>query len=205
MSNSLRPHGLQHSRIICPPLSPGIYPSSCPLNWWCYLTISSSISPFSFFLQSFPASESFPLNRLFSSDGQSIGTSASASVLPVNIHRLISFRTDWFDLLEVQETLTSLFQHHNLKASVFLETDKFRIFWVGRQAETQGSLMRQLVSVNSLETDFPLLQGTSACLVSSPSIECGLPTLWRVICFTQSPLIEMLLSRFSRVRLCETP
>ena len=78
MSNSLWPHGLQHTRLLCHPLSPRVCSNSCPLSQWCYLTISSSTTPFSFCLQSFPASGSFPMCQLFASDGQSIGNSASA-------------------------------------------------------------------------------------------------------------------------------
>ena len=92
MSDSLWPHGLQHTRLLCPPLSPGVCWNSCslsPLSQWCYLTILSSALFFSFCLQSFPASESFPVSRFFISGGQSIG--ASASVLPVNIQ-------GWFPL-----------------------------------------------------------------------------------------------------------
>ena len=85
ISNSLRPHGLQHIRLPCPSPSPGICPNSCPLSRWCHPTISSSVSCFSSRLQSFPASGSFPVSRLFSSGGQSIGVSAWASVLPMNI------------------------------------------------------------------------------------------------------------------------
>ena len=91
MSSSLQSHGLQHARLLCPPLSPGVCPSLCPLSQWCYLTISSSATPSSFCLQSFPASGSFPVSWLIASGGQSIGFSASASVLPVNIQ-------DWFPL-----------------------------------------------------------------------------------------------------------
>jgi len=72
-------HGLQHTRLLCPPLSPRVCSNSCPLSRWCYLTISSSTAPFSFCLQSFPASGSFPMCQLFASDGQSIGNSASAT------------------------------------------------------------------------------------------------------------------------------
>ena len=82
---TLQPHGLQHTRLLCPPLSPRVCSDSCPLSWWCYLTISSSVIPFSSCLQSFPASGSFLMSWLFTSGGQSIGASASASVLPVNI------------------------------------------------------------------------------------------------------------------------
>ena len=89
MSNSLQPHGLQHARLPCPLLSPGVCSSSCPLSRWCYPTISSSVTLFSFCLQSFPTSGSFPMSWLsaFSEiwGGQTIGTSALASVLPMNI------------------------------------------------------------------------------------------------------------------------
>ena len=78
-------------------------------------TISSTVVPFSFCPQSFPASVYFPMSQLFASGGQSIGTSTSASVLPMNIQG-ISFRIDWFDLLAVQGTLKSLLQHHSLKS-----------------------------------------------------------------------------------------
>ena len=65
MSDSLQPHGLQHARLSCPSLSLGACSNSCPLSWWCYLTISSSAAPFFFCLQSFPASEPFPMSQLF--------------------------------------------------------------------------------------------------------------------------------------------
>ena len=91
MSNSLRSHGLQHARLPCPSPTPGVYSNSCPSSRWCHPTISSSVVPFSSCLQSFPASGSFPMNRLFSSGGPSVGTSTSASVLPMNIQ-------DWFPL-----------------------------------------------------------------------------------------------------------
>ena len=78
-------HGLQYTRLLCPPLSPRVCLNSCLLSWWYYLTISSSVIPFCFCLKSFPASESFPVSQLFPLGGQSIRASASASVLPVNI------------------------------------------------------------------------------------------------------------------------
>ena len=81
----------QHARPLCPPLSPGVCPSSCLLTPWCHPIISSSVAPFSFCLQSFPSSGSFPMSQLFESGGQSIGVSAAASVLPMNIQ-------DWFPL-----------------------------------------------------------------------------------------------------------
>ena len=85
MSDSLQPQGLQYARLPYPSISTRVYSNSCPLSQWCYLTISSSATLFSFRLQSFQASRSFPMSRLFASGGQSIGASASASVLPMNI------------------------------------------------------------------------------------------------------------------------
>ena len=84
MSSSLLPHGPQHARPPCPSSTPGVYPNSCPLSRWCYPTISSSVVPFSSCPQSFSASGSFQMSRLFTSGSQSIGVSASTSVLPMN-------------------------------------------------------------------------------------------------------------------------
>ena len=83
VSNSLRPHGLQHTRPSCPLPTPGVYPNSCPLSQWCHPTISSSAVPFSSCLQSFPGSGSFQMSQFFTSGGQSIGVSASTTVLPM--------------------------------------------------------------------------------------------------------------------------
>ena len=91
MSDSLWPHGLQHTRPPCPSPSPGACSNSCPLSQWCHPTILSSVVPFSSCLQSFSATGFFLMSRLFAADGQSIGASASASVLPMNIQ-------DWFPL-----------------------------------------------------------------------------------------------------------
>ena len=101
VSDSLQPHGLQHDRLPFTSLSPGVCSNSCTLSGRCHPTISSSIIPFTSCLQSFPASESFPICWLLASCGQSIGTSASASVLPMNIQGLFFFRIDWFDHLAV--------------------------------------------------------------------------------------------------------
>ena len=89
MSDPLRPHGLQHARLPCPSPTPRVYSNSCPSCWWCHPTISSSVIPFSSCLQSFLASGSFQMSHFLASGGQSIGTSVSASVLPMNIQ-------DWF-------------------------------------------------------------------------------------------------------------
>ena len=85
MSDSLQPHGLEHTRPPCPSATPGVYSNSCPLNQWCHPTISSSVVPFSSCPQSFPKSGSFQESQFFKSGGQSVGVSASASVLPMNI------------------------------------------------------------------------------------------------------------------------
>ena len=90
VSNFLWPHALQHARLPCPSPTPGAYSNSCPSNRWCHPTISSSVIPFSCF-QSFSTWGSFPVTQFFASGGQSIGVSASAPVLPMNIQ-------DWFPL-----------------------------------------------------------------------------------------------------------
>ena len=91
ISDTLQPHGLQHTRLPGPSLSPRVYSNSCPRSWWCHLTVSSPVAPFSSCPQSFPASVSFPMSQLSASGGQSIGASASSSVLPMNIQ-------GWFPL-----------------------------------------------------------------------------------------------------------
>ena len=84
ISDYLQPHEPQHTRPLCPSPNPGGYQNSCPLSWWCHLTISFSVVPFSSCLQSFPTSGSFQMSQLFTSGGQNIGVSASTSVLPTN-------------------------------------------------------------------------------------------------------------------------
>ena len=99
-SDSLRPYGLQHARLPCPSPTPQTCSNLCPLSPWCHPTISSSFVPFSSCLQSFPASGSFPLSQFFTSGGQSIGVSASASVLPMNIQHWFPWGwTGWISLL----------------------------------------------------------------------------------------------------------
>ena len=82
--DSLRPHGLQHTRPLCPSPTSRVYPNSCPLSQWCHPTISSSVIPFSSHLQSFPTLGSFQMSQLFASGDQSIGVSASTSLVPMN-------------------------------------------------------------------------------------------------------------------------
>ena len=123
VSNSLWLHGLQHARLPCPSPTPGAYSNSCPSHQWCHPTISSSFIPFSSHLRSFSASGSFPVSQFFASGGQSIGVSASASVLPMNIQ-------DWVPLgwtgslyskglsLKSKGLSKSLLQHHSSKALI---------------------------------------------------------------------------------------
>ena len=84
MSDTLQPHELQYARLPCPSPTPRVHPNPCPLSRWCHTAISSFVVPFSFCPQSFPASGSFQMNQLFASGSQSIGVSASPSVLPMN-------------------------------------------------------------------------------------------------------------------------
>ena len=120
VSDSLWPHEPQHTRPSCPLPTPGVYSNPCPLSQWCHPAISSSVIPFSSCPQSLAASGSFPMSQLFTWGGQSIGVSASASVLPMNTQNWSPLRMDWLDLLEVQGTLKNLLQHHSSKELIFL-------------------------------------------------------------------------------------
>ena len=117
MSDSLRPHGLQHTRLPCLSPTPWACSNSSPSSQWCHPTISSSVVPFSFCPQFFPASGSFPMSQFFTSGGQSIEFQLQHQSFQW-IFGLISLRIDWLDLLAVQGTLKSLFQHHSSKASI---------------------------------------------------------------------------------------
>ena len=137
MSDSLWPHGLQHMRLLCPSLSPRVGLDSCPLSHWYYLTISSSAALFSFCLQSSSASGSLPMSQLFASGGQSIGASASASVLPANIQ-------GWFPLgltglISLQSkglsrvfSYTTLQKHHSPALSFLYGLTLTSIHWKTR-------------------------------------------------------------------------
>ena len=124
MSNSLQPHGLQHAMLTCPSLSPTVCSNSYRLSRWCHPTISSSVAPFSSCPYSFPASGSFPM----SSTRWPKYWSFSFSISPSNEYSgLVSFRIDWCDLLTVQETLKSLRQYHNFKASILQRSAFFMV------------------------------------------------------------------------------
>ena len=117
MSNSLQPHESQHARPPCPSPTPRVYSDSCPSSRWCHPNISSSAIPFSSCPQSLPASGSFPMSQLFAWGGQSIGVSASASVLPMNTQDWSPLGwTVWISLQS--KGLASLLQQHSSKASI---------------------------------------------------------------------------------------
>ena len=118
VSDSLQPHGLQHARPPCPSPTPGAYPHSCALSWWCHPTISSSVVPFASCLQSFRASGSFLMSLHIRWPKYQ---SFSFNISPSNEHPgLISFRMDWLDLLAVQGTLKSLLQYRSSKELILL-------------------------------------------------------------------------------------
>ena len=128
VSNSLLLHGLQHARLPCPSLSPDVCSNSCPLSRWCHPTISSSVVPFSSYLQSFPASGSFQMSHFFTSGGQSIGVSALTSVPPVNIQDWLPL--GWTGSISLQSKVLSrvFFQHRNSKASVLQHSTFFMVY-----------------------------------------------------------------------------
>ena len=118
VSDSLRPHGLQHTRLPCPSPTPRVYSNSCPWSWWCHPTIASSVVPFSSCLQSFPASGSFSSELSLHIKWPKYW-SFSFRISPSSEYsRLISSRMDWLLLLSVQVILKSLLQHHISKASI---------------------------------------------------------------------------------------
>ena len=133
VSNSLWHHGLQQARLPCPSPTPRACSNSCPSSQWCHPTISSSVIPFSSWPQSFQASGSFQMSQLFASGGQSIGVSASTSVLPIN-------NQDWFPL-----GLTGLILHSKGFSRVFSNTIVEKHQFFGAQLSLWASLIAQLV------------------------------------------------------------
>ena len=121
VSDSLRPHELQHASPPCPSPTPKVHPNLCPLSRWCHPTISSSVVPFSSHLQSFPESGSFQMNQFFTSGGQSIGVSASTSVLPMNTQDWSPLGwTSWISLQS--KGLSRVFSNTTVQKHQFLST-----------------------------------------------------------------------------------
>ena len=121
VSNSLWPHGLQHARPPCPSPTPRVYSNS---SQWCHPTISSCVIPFSYRLQSFPASGSFQMSQLFTTGGQSIGVSASTSVLPINIQDWFPLGwTEWISLKSKE--LSTVFSKSTLQKHQFFSAQLF--------------------------------------------------------------------------------
>ena len=137
LSDSLQPHGPQHTRPPCPSPTLGFHPNPCPLSWGCHLTISFSVVPFSSCLQSFPAIGSFQMSQFFTSDGQNIGISASASVLPMNIQ-------DWFPigltgLISLQSKgLSRVFSNTTVQKHQFLRHSAFFMVQLSHPYMTTG-------------------------------------------------------------------
>ena len=125
MSDSLWPCESQHARPPCASQTPGVYSNLCPSSPWCHPAISSSVVPFSSCPQSFPTSGSLQMSQVFASGGQSIGVSASASVLPMNTQDWSLGWTGWISF-KVQGTLKSL-QHHSSKASILQHSAFFTV------------------------------------------------------------------------------
>ena len=128
VSDSLWPNELQHTRPPCRSTTPRVHPNSCPLSQWCQPIISSSVVPFSSCTRSFPASGSFQMSQPFAWSGQSIGVSASTSVLPMNSQDWSPLGWTPLGVLAVQGTLKSLLQHHNSKASIL----QLSAFFIGQ-------------------------------------------------------------------------
>ena len=135
MSDSLWPHEPQHARPPCPSPTPGVHPHPCPLSQWCHPTISSSVIPFSSCPQSFPASGSFPVSQLFASGGQTIGVSASTSVLPMNTQDWSPLGwTGWISLqskgLSRVFSNTTVQKHQFFGAQLSLSAVSFQLSWL---------------------------------------------------------------------------
>ena len=122
VSNSLRPHGLQHARFPCPSPTPGVYSNSCLLSQWCHPNISSSVVPFSSCLQSFPASGSFPMSQLFASGGQSIGVSALASFPPKKSQGWSP--SEWTGWISQSKGLSRLFSNTTVQKHQFFSVQQ---------------------------------------------------------------------------------
>ena len=215
MFNSVS-HGLQHARPPYPSPTPWACSNSCPSSWWCHPTISSSVVPFSSCPQSSPASGSFPMSQLFASGGQSIGVSASASVLPMTIQDCFPLAWTGFTSLKVQQTLESLLPHRNSKASILWHSAFFMIqishpyMTIGKTiALTKRTFVGKVISLlfnmlSRLVIDFPRskclliswLQSLSAVILEPKKIKSVtvllFPHLFAMKCWDQMPWYSFL-------------
>ena len=178
---SLWPHGLQHARLPCPSPTPGAYSNSCPLSQWCYSTISSSVVPFSFHLQSFPASGYFPMRQFFASGGQSTGVPTSTSVLPVNTQDWSPLGwTGWISLqskgLSRVFSNTTVQKHQFFSAQLSLHSNSHIHTWpLATIALTRQTFVGKVMSLlfNMLSrlviTFLPRSKGLSVSWLQSPS------------------------------------
>ena len=179
VSDSLRPHGLQHTRPPCLSPTPGVYSNSCPSSRWCHPAISSSVVPFSSHLQSCPASESFQMSQLFTSGGQSIGVSASASVLPMNVQDWSPLGwTGWISLQS--KGLSRVFP--NYKST----------------SPTTSQLQPQFKIFNSLVLSFLYSQLSHPCMTTGKTIAL---TRWTFV----GKVISLLFNMLSRLVIAFLP
>ena len=152
VSNSLRPHGLPHTRPPCPSPTPRACSNSCPLSRWCHPTVSSSVIPFSSCHQSFPASESFPMSQFFESGGQSTGVSASASVLSVR---------DWLAFLGAISQPPEFPFHSEHSSFVTLLLPSFHFLWaknywlyISNMSLTQTRCFTEWIQLNGVSIEY---------------------------------------------------
>ena len=172
MSDSLQPHEPQHTRPPHPSPTPRVYPNSCPLSWWCHPTISSSVIPFSSCLQSFPASGSFPGSQFFAGGGQSIGVSASASVLPMNTQDWAPWGwTGWISLQS--KGLSRDFSNiHSSKASI-LQCSAFFIVQLSCPYMTTGKSI-DLTRVLPIPVQSSFLKKYLCIYLAVPGLRCSM-------------------------------
>ena len=186
---TLQPHGPRHTRLLCPSPAPGACLNSCPSSRWCHPTISSSAIPFSSCRRSFPASGSFPVSQLFASGGQSIGGSASASVLPMNTQDWSLGWTDWVSLQS--KGLSGVFSSTTVLKHQFFGSQQshtitilLRWWWglwgpftAALRGTVQGPQLQPQAVMRSLEPTSPV----AGCLRPSTRISSSplLPSPWQ--------------------------
>ena len=150
MYDSLQPHEPQQARPPCPSPTPGVHPNPCPLSRWCHPTISSSVIPFSSCPQSFPASGSFQMSQVFASAGQSIGVSASASVLPMNTQNWAPLGwTGWISLQS--KGLSSMFSNTTVQKHQFFSTQLSFFFFRSAYYKSNSHIHTWLLENHNLD------------------------------------------------------